>query len=807
MRVHDLRLLAPAATAWVAAWLAVTAPEAGAPAWLIAALAWGVGGGVLIALLALSGVSAGRGRHPQPRVDSHGAGGVRRLGLHSSRLLTVLAAVLLSAGCAGVAATHASVQLALRETSPLADAAADRRTVEVGIELVSAPQPLRAAAWSDGGASLRGEARAVALEGRSIAPVPIAVTLPAAASGLAFGSRVVVVGRIAPTPASEPAAFRLSATEVRRVEAPTGVFAWAAELRAGFSAAASGLEGDGGALVPGLAIGDTAAVGEELDGAMKASSLSHLTAVSGANCAIVTAAAFAIAALVGAPRIVRVAVALGSLAGFVVLVTPESSVVRAAVMAVVVLIAVATGRSGGGASALSVAVVALLSVDPWYARDFGFALSVAATGGLLLLSLPLTRLLARVMPVPLAAVVAVPLAAQLACQPVLLLLEPAIPVYGVPANLLAAPAAPIATVAGLIGCLVLPVLPSIGFAFLQVAWLPAGWIALVAHGTGALPFQRIPWLPDAVGAVVFAAVTAMALWLLLSRRGSPRVRLLTTLALVVAVAAPLGLVTGPALVGRATRPADWNVAACDVGQGDAVLVREGPAIMLIDSGPDAAALTRCLQSLGIERIDLVVLTHWDADHVGGSAALTGRAELVIHGPPDGARSARVLRPLEAAGARTVEVGAGATGSLGAARWEALWPAPGLPPGNDASVVLDLRASGYRGVFLGDLGEEAQARMLRSAEVGPVDLVKVAHHGSADQSEALYRELDATVGVIGVGAENGYGHPTDRLLDLLAADGTAVVRTDRSGLVVLNTAGDGGFAVWAERGAAGVGGRP
>jgi competence protein ComEC len=102
------------------------------------------------------------------------------------------------------------------------------------------------------------------------------------------------------------------------------------------------------------------------------------------------------------------------------------------------------------------------------------------------------------------------------------------------------------------------------------------------------------------------------------------------------------------------------------------------------------------------------------------------------------------------------------------------------------------------VFLGDLGEGAQTRLLRSIDLGPVDLVKVAHHGSADQSEALYRELAATVGVIGVGADNGYGHPTDRLLGLLNATGTVVVRTDHSGTAVLTADGDGRFRLWSER---------
>ncbi|HEU0181188.1 MAG TPA: ComEC/Rec2 family competence protein, partial [Agromyces mariniharenae] len=119
-------------------------------------------------------------------------------------------------------------------------------------------------------------------------------------------------------------------------------------------------------------------------------------------------------------------------------------------------------------------------------------------------------------------------------------------------------------------------------------------------------------------------------------------------------------------------------------------------------------------------------------------------------------------------------------------------------------VLDLEASGYRAVFLGDLGEKAQAGLLRSTELGRADVVKVAHHGSADQSERIYEELAATVGLIGVGADNGYGHPTAQLLELLAASRTTVVRTDRSGTCTLTADGDGGFGLWCER--SGVGAR-
>ena len=373
---------------------------------------------------------------------------------------------------------------------------------------------------------------------------------------------------------------------------------------------------------------------------MKASSLSHLTAVSGANCAIVTAAAFALAAAAGIGRGIRIMVALLALVGFIVLVTPESSVVRAGAMAVVVLIALASGRPGGGIAALAVAVIVLLCVDPWYSRDYGFALSVCATAGLLLLAGPLAKAMARVMPTPLAIVLGVPLAAQLACQPVLILLDPALSLYGVPANLLAAPAAPVGTIAGLIGCLLLPMLPSVGFAFLQVAWVPASWIALVAHAAAALPFGRLPWIPDAAGAVLLVVCTALVLWLVLDRSPRPRLRAAAITVLLIAVAVPIGISVGAPTLGRALRPGSWTLAACDIGQGDAVLLRSGGATALIDTGPDPAALRRCLDFLAIDRIDLLVLTHWDADHAGGTL---GRRRTGRHGRPRAARR-RAVEP-------------------------------------------------------------------------------------------------------------------------------------------------------------------
>jgi competence protein ComEC len=237
---------------------------------------------------------------------------------------------------------------------------------------------------------------------------------------------------------------------------------------------------------------------------------------------------------------------------------------------------------------------------------------------------------------------------------------------------------------------------------------------------------------------------------------------------------------------------------CDVGQGDATLWRSQGAVALVDTGPEPAALTRCLTQFGVDRLDLVVLTHFDLDHIGGSDAVIGRAAVVVHGPPGEAADTRLLDRFAAAGARLEQATTGAGGLLGATRWQALGPPPRADPGNDASVAIDVAGVDFpRTVMLGDLGEESQDALRRRVEVPRVQVVKVSHHGSADQDADLYRDLHAAVGLIGVGADNRYGHPTDKLLSMLTALGTAVGRTDQDGALAV-WLDDGRLSLWRER---------
>lgn len=626
---------------------------------------------------------------------------------------------------------------------------------------------------------------------------------------LDLGSTVDARGTARPADAGRRSVLEISAVQgVEVITPPPGVLRATADLRADFVELSSRMPGDGGDLVPGLAVGDTSAVSVELDQAMKDSSLSHLTAVSGANCAIIVGLVFAAAGMLRAPRWARITSSLLALGGFVALVTPEPSVVRAAAMASIALLALALDRPGSGVAVLSFAVVVLLASDPWLATQLGFALSVAATAALLVLAPRLAGGLQRWMPRPLALALAVPLAAQLACGPLLVLIEPEIPVFGVLANIVAGPAAPLATVVGLAACLAAAV-PLLGAALAWIAWLPASWIATTATAFAGLPGGKVLWWEGGIGAVVLAAL-GFAVVLALARPPAHPVgrtaRWVSVVVVAVVGAAGLGSLALSSILAPLTVPRDWVIAQCDVGQGDAVVLRSGEEVMVIDTGPEAPSFSQCLTTLGVERVDLLVLTHFDLDHVGGAEALLGRADQILHGPTGEAADRRLLAAFERAGASIHEGRTGMTGGFGTTEWRVLWPrtaSGGFAPGNDTSIVLEVRdaASGAdgmpRGLYLGDLSAAAQRALLATGGVrGPYDVVKVAHHGSADQLPDLYAEADGSIALIGVGAENDFGHPRDEALALVADD--VLIRSDEDGVGVVRVV-DGQLRVWRASG--------
>lgn len=772
MRRRDLRLLPLAVAVWAVALLCVLLPAA---AWGCAALC-GAGAVSVVAHLLHR-----RGSRARPSA----CGGI---------LVVVLSAA------AGAALAVGFAQPVRERVSEEGD-----RVVEIVADVTSS-----ASIGQDGRLWFDAATAAVGPPGQTeatAAPVRIGIE---PRDGFELGARIRVVGEASATDAGERATLVVFASEAEVVELAGGVFAAAATLKHAFVARSLRLPEPGAGLLPGLAVGDTRAVTPELNDDMRTSGLSHLTAVSGANCAIVVVALFWLTALCGGGRALRVVLSLAGLAGFVVLVTPEPSVIRAAVMAAIGMLTVLLGRPSAGAGLLSLCTVGILLADPWLATSPGFALSVAASGALILLAPPLARGLAAVMPDTVALAIAVPLAAQLACGPIIALFAEQQSLIGVAANLLAAPAAPIATVIGLLACLAAP-LPFLADLLTAASWLPAAWIATTATTTARLPNAQL-LLPAGIGSAALVALVSVCVSVVLLRSADvPRrpstVRAMVFLrrgaaAVLIIVSSLAGariLLDGP--LATVASPEGWSVAACDVGQGDALIVRSGDRVALIDTGPAPEPLEACLRSLGVERIDLLVLTHFDLDHVGGTTAVVGRVDAVLHGPVTEDSERRLLAVLLDGGARVDEAWAGQQGELGEATWRVLWPrrgSPVFPSGNDASVVMEFDGGGVpRSLFLGDLAAAPQRLLMRAADLGGYDVVKVAHHGSADQDPGLYEALRARVALFSVGADNDYGHPRIETLDLLTATGAQDLRTDQQGRILLGVRGDE-LQVWTER---------
>lgn len=802
-RLGDLRLAGPIAVTWVVTVLLVgRAPEA---------LAVGVAAAVVCAT-ALGAVAwLGRAAE-QDGAPWHRS--VVRTAVHAGASLVLTTALLV-----GLVAVAVAVGQTRRD--PLVVRDATGRTVSAEVLLTRDLSP--------GDRSVVGTLVAVRSrsdEGGDGLRVPVRVVPALDAphrSVVPAGTVVRVRGQLeADVPGSATAFVLLTRGPVSVSAGPRGLLAWSAAARGAFFAVTADLPEPGAALLRGLAIGDRSGLDPATEQAMETSALTHLTAVSGSNCAVLVAVVVLLGRAVGAPRAVRAVVAIAVLLGFVVLVRPDPSITRATVMAVVVLVVHLTGRPVRGVPLIALAVLGMLVADPWTARSFAFALSVLATTGIVVLAPPLTALLARRLWTPVAAAVAVPVAAQVACWPVTIPLSPALPTYAVPTNLFAEVLAPVATVAGLAACLLAPVWSWGAGVLAAVGWGPAAAIGTAAHVAARLPAAGAPWPAGAVGVVAATAVsTALAAAVLVGRR----LRRVLAVGAVVLGLLGVGAVAVPEVVARATVPTGWTVAMCDVGQGDATLVRSGGRTALVDTGDEPEQLRACLDLLGVDRIDLLVLTHFDRDHVGAVAEVAGLVETALVGPVGRPADERVVSELRDAGADVRRASDGTGGVLGDLRWRVLWPpAAEDAAGNAASIVV--RVDPMPGVacpgcvsavLLGDLGEDAQRRLRRDAPPGaldPVDVVKVAHHGSADQYPELYRVLAARVGLIGVGADNDYGHPTPSALEMLAAAGTAPYRTDQDGTIVVRgtddpAAGAGGGAdadagaaraleVWTER---------
>jgi competence protein ComEC len=575
------------------------------------------------------------------------------------------------------------------------------------------------------------------------------------------------------------------------------------------AALARGMPAREAELAKGFVLGQDDGIDERTVEDFRRAGLSHLLAVSGQNVALLALLAMPVLAALGIPLRMRLVWVLCLIAVYVPLAGAGPSIQRAGTMGALTVLATLAGRRASRLYALALAAIVTLAIDPRIAGDIGWQLSFAAVLGILLLVGPLREAIVawvggRGWQRVVAEGAAMTIAATLATAPLIAFHFGALSTTTLIANLLALPAV-----------------------------APAMWLGMLAAAAGQLPGIPVELL-NGLNALLLAYIAQVAAWCgrpswayLEVRVGG--VGLAVSYLAIAAVAVLVShlyrrrriAVVRRRLARRSHRPAPWGapavaialagvvlawalqesdaetsarvpagslrVSVLDVGQGDAILLQPaGAPAVLIDGGPPGGDLGAKLRDAGVEALGAAFITHDQSDHVGGIEELLG--QMPVHRLLYGLLDARTLSKARAAGAVTQRVAAGAELRSGRLRLEVLWPPPELlvgPHGGEDPNQLAVVALARWHHFSMLLSADAEAEGT-PIDIGPVDVLKVAHHGSEDAGlgELLGRAFPR-LAVISVGEDNPFGHPTPATLATLAAHGIPALRTDQAGTIVLD----------------------
>ncbi len=579
----------------------------------------------------------------------------------------------------------------------------------------------------------------------------------------------------------------LRAGSYRIVGARGGIGGVADDLRQRLMATmAPGLAGERRAVIAGIVLGEDEGLDGVLQDRFRASGLYHLLAVSGQNIVYVMGGALLLAWVLGLSRLAGEVGAILAAAGYVMAVGWQPSVVRAGIAGILASLAWLVSRPRDRWYFLLVGAAVLLSWNPYALLDPGFQLSFSAVAAIFVL-VPWLRRRLDGYPLPhrLSEVLAVSAACGAATAPILWLQFGSVPIYSVVANGLAEPV--VAPLLGLafLSAAVHPLLP---WASASLAWLNgwlAAYLAWCAETVGGLPFARVA-SGEALGALVGVTVAAWATLRVRERRG----RRMVALAVVVAV---LGAAWSLRPTAELPPPAGLRLTFLDVGQGDSALLQVPEGAVLVDEGPPEGQVAEQIQRLGVHRLEAIVLTHPQRDHVGGAADVLHRmavgAVLDPRLPSSNPEEAAAMRE---AGARDVELvtaRAGETFHLGRLVLRVLWPPGAGAPDDDPNSHAIVLLASYGSVDA-LLTADAESDVTLRLPLPQVEILKVAHHGSEDPGlTGLLERTRPRIAVVSVGAANDYGHPAPATLaTLTAVPRLSVYRTDRDGWVQIASDG-------------------
>lgn len=520
----------------------------------------------------------------------------------------------------------------------------------------------------------------------------------------------------------------------------------------------------------------------------------HLLAVSGLHVGLVVSALFLLLIRLGVTKERSLELLLLVVPLYIVMTGAAPSAVRAGFMAMVVLVALRFRRRLHALDGISWVALLMLAVNPYVLFQVGFQLSFLISFTLIV-SAPYIQ---RHYENRLAQLVAISIISQLIALPILLYHFYSISILSLPFNLIFIP---------FISFFVLPLLFVTFFTSFFVPFLADGLLSILdfairlSHGL-LVNIDGLQWGMLVFGkpslAIVFLLYVVIFYGLLKWEAGVERNRLVKPIIALIAICmfqwvAPHLSATG-------------EVTMLDVGQGDSILIElpHRKAVYLIDTGGTLSfgkqewqkqnhgfevgkdVVLQELKARGIRKIDRLILTHGDQDHIGGASALLGHVRIkeILYGkgPIEKPSVRQLLTNASHFGIRIIRVGEGMGWKVGDAAFSILNPT-GSETGNSSSIVIAARLGELRWLFTGDLEKEGEHRLVYDYPELKIDVLKAGHHGSkTSTSEDLLRLIHPRLALISVGEHNLYGHPSPEVIDRLQANKVKVLRTDQNGAI-------------------------
>ena len=549
--------------------------------------------------------------------------------------------------------------------------------------------------------------------------------------------------------------------------------------------------GDTAGLLLGLLLGERSGLSYAQKNALSVAGIYHTVAVSGMHVSILLGA---VLLLCGSRRRLAALIGLPLVWFFVLMTGASASAVRAGVMQSLLLLAPLVGRENDMPTSLCTALLLLLLENPWSLRNVGLQLSFTSTAGIVLFASPLFRSLTegrwfsrvrkcgrfatRVVMILLTAFVTSFAATSLSLPIVAVVFE----LFSLAApltNMLCLWAITLIFTLGMAACLVgLVCVPLASVLALPVRLL-CGYVMGVVRLVADIPYAAL-YPTDGYSLAVGIALYACLLLVVFRPKLLHRPLWLLPLAASAAVGLGLGALD--------YRLPAFSFTALDVGQGQCLIYQSGSKTAVIDCGgyreQSGELAARYLQSRGVFRVEELILTHFDADHVNGVCQLLARERVetlrIPNVPDENGLYDAILDVADTVGTEVRFIDETTEFSFGNGTVTVFGPLPGKNS-NETGLCVLASAEKYDILITGDLPEMAEYRFLSAYQPGDIDLLVAGHHGAATStSEALLRQTQPETVVISVGKDNRYGHPADETLDRLAAFGAAVYRTDECG---------------------------